>query len=1130
MYLIAFVSVLLSCTAEENNGSNGYGNPVDKTVHVTGISLNRTSATIKEGEFFTLIPTVTPDNADNKNVTWSSSSDAVATVDNSGKVIGVKAGSATITATTEDGGMKATCALSVEANLAPSVTIGAGHISAVSVVLSGEANLESSVSADMTMGIMWSTNSGVLPSNSQKIEAKEISAKQGFNASYSYNVDLKGLDPAKTYYFRSYITQNGQDTYGETMEFTTKELSSLLHTQEATAISAVSAKLNADMDMTDVQYKSKAFGFYWGPSAESVIGKVTATEGEGTTFADLSALAPSTQYFYQAFVVLDGKELKETVLSLSTKNLESLLETKEATDIEATSAKLNAKLDLTDVNYNSISYGFYWGTSEASQSTNLKGEEIADSSYSSSLKNLSHKTQYWYKSYLKLDSQTLYGEVKTFTTDVVPVESVSLDKTEYTFHTISNTLQLQATILPSDATDKSVEWTSSHEDVAIVDANGKVTAKGNGAATITAMTKDQGKTATCTITVAQYVTEITLSSTSLSLNEGQEQTLTATVNPDNANDKTLKWTSSNESVATVDQTGKVTAVSKGTATIKAEANDGSGKYGICSVTVNRLVSSIVLNKTSLTIYNGKTETLTATVTPSDANNTSVTWTSSNTSVATVSSSGVVRGLSRGNATIQVTANDGSGVKATCIVEVKQYVTGISIDKSSLSLLEKESYTLIPTISPANANDKSLTWVSSDASIASVDEQGKVTGVSKGSTTITATANDGSEKSRTCRVTVRRPVSSITLNKTSLVLFRGSIDVIEETLTATVIPSDADNPKITWTSSDPSIVNVYDGCLEGKARGTAIITATAQDGSGAEATCEVEVKQLVTGIQVEKNLVWLPAGESMKLDITLYPSDANDTTCSLTSSDESVATVDNNGVITAVSPGVTRIDIRTNDGSDFPNSAHALVYQFDTPEAVDLGLSVKWATFNLGASSPEDCGAFYAWGETAFKELYSDSTYEWFAPYRYIKKYCPIDKANYWAGTGTVDGKVELKDYDYADDVARKKLGGGWRIPTDAEWTELRTQCTWTWAVRSGVEGMRVKSNNGNSIFLPSTGSIDSYAGQGGYNMEETTGRYWSSSLSVENPLRAWYVYFTPDEILRWHFARESGLAIRPVTD
>ena len=369
-----------------------------------------------------------------------------------------------------------------EDNLAPSVTVVANHISAVSAVLAGKANLGSTVAADLQVGFQYSKSAGILPSNSTTIEATDA------DENYNYTSSITGLEPDTKYYFRSFVRQNGQDTYGETKNFTTKDVA-------------------------------------------------------------------------------------------------SLLETRDASGIEAAKATLNAKLDLTDVIYKTLSYGFYWSAQESEQNSWLKGGDITDHAYSASLSGLSHKTQYWYKAYVKLDSQVFCGEVKTFTTDVVPVESVSLDKTEYTFNKIGNTLSLTATVLPTDADDKSLEWTSDNDDVAAVNAGGIVTAIGNGTANITVTTKDQNKTATCVVTVAQLITGISFDKTSITLYVGEEGTVIPTINPSNAADKSLNWISSDTSVASVDSEGKVTAVSKGTAVIKAEANDGSGVSASCTVVV-----------------------------------------------------------------------------------------------------------------------------------------------------------------------------------------------------------------------------------------------------------------------------------------------------------------------------------------------------------------------------------------------------------------------------------------------------------------------------------------------------------------------------------------------------------------
>lgn len=576
------LAMLFACQPEINSnesGEGGIGGGEDNSVHVTGITLDRLSANILEGGSLTLVATVKPDNAENKNVSWSSSESSVASVDNDGKVTGIKAGSATVTAKTEDGGKTASCVITVEPNEAPSITLGAENISAISVVLKGKANLKSSASSDLKIGFQYSKSAGILPTNSTTIDAEDA------DANYIYTTCLTGLEPGTTYYFRSLVRQNGQDEYGETKEFKTKDVSSVIQIQDAAAISAVSAKLSANLTLTDVQYTSKSFGFYWGTSAESLVSKVTASEGNDAISTDLSKLNPSKQYYFQAFASFDGKELKGAVKSFTTKNIESILETRDASGIEATTATLNAKLDLTDVKYDSIIYGFYWSTSESSQDNYMKGGDIADNAFVATMSNLPHKTQYWYKAYVKLDYQTFFGSVKTFTTDLVKVESVSLDRNEFTFNTIGNTLTLTRTVLPADATDKRVEWSSSNEDVATVDQNGIVTAKGNGTATITVTTKDQGKTASCTVKVRQHVTKIALNKSSLSLMPGESYTLVATVSPANAFDKTLTWISSDTSVAMVDADGAVTASEFGKTTITVSANDGSGKQATCSVWV-----------------------------------------------------------------------------------------------------------------------------------------------------------------------------------------------------------------------------------------------------------------------------------------------------------------------------------------------------------------------------------------------------------------------------------------------------------------------------------------------------------------------------------------------------------------
>ena len=187
------------------------------------------------------------------------------------------------------------------------------------------------------------------------------------------------------------------------------------------------------------------------------------------------------------------------------------------------------------------------------------------------------------------------------------------------------------------------------------------------------------------------------------------------------------------------------------------------------------------------------------------------------------------------------------------------------------------------------------------------------------------------------------------------------------------------------------------------------------------------------------------------------------------------------------------------------------------EYVDLGLSVKWATCNVGASKPESYGDYFAWGETSPKSYYDWSTYKWCnGSSRSLTKYCT--DSDY----GTVDNKTQL---ELSDDAARANWGGSWRMPTYDEFTELRTKCTWTWTTRNGVKGYEVTSKaNGRSIFLPAAGYriVSSLGNAGSY------GYYWSSSLYTDYPYRAMYVSFGLSLVYCDDDSREGGQSVRPV--
>lgn len=394
------------------------------------------------------------------------------------------------------------------------------------------------------------------------------------------------------------------------------------------------------------------------------------------------------------------------------------------------------------------------------------------------------------------------------------------------------------------------------------------------------------------------VSSITLNSTGLDLTEGDSFKLTATVSPDNATDKSVVWSSSNASIASVED-GVVTAVKEGSATITVASKDG-GARATCEVTVSARVievESVTLSQKEATITVGSSMTLTATVLPENATDKSVTWTSNNTSVATVVN-GEVKAVGVGSASITATAG---GKNATCTITVKEAVievSSVTLNQTSYSLWEGETFNLTATVKPDDATDKTVTWKSSNENVLTV-YGGKVTAVKAGTATVTATAGD---KSATCEVEVKAKVAvtSVTLDRNKLTIDVGS----SETLTATVLPDNAYDKTVYWASSDSDIASVKNGTVKGISEGQATITATAGDKT---ASCVVTVKFVeLQDISLSHTELTLDPGQYENLVVTFYPENATDKTVVWTTSDEAVAKVSSNGRVTAVKAGTATI--------------------------------------------------------------------------------------------------------------------------------------------------------------------------------------------------------------------------------
>ena len=317
---------------------------------------------------------------------------------------------------------------------------------------------------------------------------------------------------------------------------------------------------------------------------------------------------------------------------------------------------------------------------------------------------------------------------------------------------------LSAKVSPEAASDRAVAWSSSDRSVATVDKTGTVQGLKPGTATVTATA--EGKSGTCAVTVKAKtvsVTEVTMDKTELTLTEGETETLTATVRPDNADNRKVTWSSDKTEIATVDGAGKVTAVKAGEAVVTVTTEDG-GKTASCKVTVKAKavnVTEVTLDRTELTLTEGEAETLTATVKPDNADNRKVTWSSDKTEIATVDGAGKVTAVKPGEAVVTVTTEDG-GKTATCKVTVKAKVvpvTGVDVKPWSVTIGANGTTKLTCTVAPSNATNRNVRWESDNPSVATVDSDGNVRAVSAGVAKVSAVTEDGGFRSG-CTVTVK----------------------------------------------------------------------------------------------------------------------------------------------------------------------------------------------------------------------------------------------------------------------------------------------------------------------------------------------------------------------------------------
>ena len=512
-----------------------------------------------------------------------------------------------------------------------------------------------------------------------------------------------------------------------------------------------------------------------------------------------------------------------------------------------------------------------------------------------------------------------------------PTSSVSLAKESSVIRT--KPTKLKYTIFPENAGTKELEWNSENPEVATVDANGVVTGKKLGKTVITAKTKDGTDIMASTILTVlplKKVETMTFAEPLVSIIKTEDKIISLTLNSEEVDNKSMVWTSSDESVATVVQNMNavypleaiVVAHKVGKATIKAEAQDGSGMSATCEVEVTPLMVSDFSLQTASVVKTIPTQ-LEANFTPAEADNKKLKWTSLTPDIATVTEDGMMTGLKMGTAKVKAETTDGSNLFNIFEVQVMALLVSTISMPAESSIVKTESMKLEYSILPLALANQKLKWSSNATYIASVDEStGVITARKVGDAIITATATDGSKVSASTRIHVTPlKVSQIELSTKALDVLWSTT----ETLTATVSPELADNKTLKWTSDNEDVATVtQEGVVKGLKVGNANITASATDGSEVSATCKVTVKPVV--IDLSTKTINLRKGESYAEQIvSVLPEHYEHKEVVWTSADDSIASINSEGVITAVKPGITTIKYKLGFDSNITAECKVIVY-------------------------------------------------------------------------------------------------------------------------------------------------------------------------------------------------------------
>ena len=625
-------------------------------------------------------------------------------------------------------------------------------------------------------------------------------------------------------------------------------------------------------------------------------------------------------------------------------------------------------------------------------------------------------------------------------------------------------------------------------------------------------------------------TSIIINETDVTMKVGETKTLTVTVEPENTTDK-VEWESLMPENATVEN-GVVTALQEGFASIVAKAGEVQATCRIL-ITAAAGDETFVIEPAPVTLAIDEEAVLTAVMKPSGTK-VKAEWKCDKPDILALGaindSQAKIQGQAAGKATVTAYAD---GKTAICEVTVEGgttpvAVTSITLNKTQLEMTVGQKETLVATIHPDNATDKALNWSVMDNRIVSVTANGELTAITTGTTTVTVISVMYPKIMASCQVTVKTGgggssnLKSVSVNPSSVTLALNE----EKELSLILDPSDAE-VTIYWESSNNSVAQVQmtsktTAKVKGLAAGPATLTAHA---GNLTATCAVTVQSgsavPVQSVTLNKHELELSVGQQFQLVATVLPDNATEKGVVWSSNVQSSKLyIDTNGMVTGLQACEATVTVRCKDNAYIYDTCKITVTGSSSgteDEVVDLGLSVKWRSMNVGATKPEEYGHYYAWAETSPKTSYTSSNYK-YPSTNYGDGI--IVYAKYDTTPVQGDGKTVL---EAEDDAATANLGNGWRTPTFKEFKELRENCTWTWKTQNGVGGMLVTGPNGKSIFLPAGGWYNgsTLSNKGSY------GSYWTATGDGGTANAVDFVSSDKDKAL---VPRSEGRSIRPVKD